>query len=225
MFRLAKELGSEAAEDPSLLHPLFSRLPPLFADTPDQPHTPATTHRPSRRDEDMNPYEPIPISKVFSIADDFLARYPWDGPVIRGREVFGPASAILTYELEFSIGATPNEESPWTLREAETLASGKVVLPGGCEPDDEEPEPVRKPVKRRRRIRRFNTGSVLAVGVVMVGIGIAVYGVRAGGAKAGWAGWWGVVIRSWVVKGGWEETVHGWKKVAGHWQKALKEVL
>jgi hypothetical protein len=34
----------------------------------------------------------------------------------------------------------------------------------------------------------------VAVGVVLLGVGMAVFGVKAGGPHASWARWWGAVI-------------------------------
>lgn len=227
MFRLAKELGSEAADDPSLLHPLFSRLPPLYPDTPDHPGPPPSVKVETNREDEENPYDPIPLSKIFGIADDLLARYPWDGPVIRGREVLGPASVALTFDREFHLGSVDVAEEAWTLRHAEKMAEGEMVLPGACEPDEEEeeePAPVKKPI-RRRKPKRDRRGTVLAIGVVVVGIGIAMYGVRAGGVKADWAGWWAIVLRSWVDKRGWGEYGQNLRTVGGFVRKTLREIV
>lgn len=210
MMRLVKEMGQDAMDDPSVLHPLFARLPPLVADDPD-----TETNAPpigqvgsdSKKDADehgdVNPYEPIALSTIFKVADDLMARYPWDGPLIRGHEILGEASSVVTYAKE----DTPR----WSLDMAEELVNGEVVRPGAATLDDdseeeEEDQPIVPPIKLRRRYRirlpRNKVGTFVAFGVVLVGIGIAVYGSRSGGLRSNWARWWTVVIRDAVSRGG-----------------------
>lgn len=206
MFELARAMGSEAEDDPSLLHPLFSRLPPLVADTPASdaptPSKEGADELGARYEDERNPYDPIPISRIFHIADDLLARYPWDGPVIRGREIMGPGSVVNTYVNEHLV-----PEGRWDLREAECMTDMEVILPGGTMPDqaEEEGPPRKRATRRTRPMRRRQQKQVaLALGVVVVGVGIAVYGWRAGGSKAGWGGWWAAVVRSWMGRQNWE---------------------
>ena len=197
MIKLAKKLGAEAMEDPSLLHPLFARLPPLYPDTPDSPLPNSNTKTPHDQgrdldgeyyDDDTNPYEAIPLSRVFAITDDLLARYPWNGPLIRGDEVMGPHSVMQTYDKE----ADPD----CRLGQAERLIDDQVILPGATEPDEDDEEvPPTIPI-RRARLPRNKFGTAMAVGVMVVGIGIAMYGLKAN-SKSGWRGWWTVVARSW----------------------------
>ena len=204
MFELARAMGPEAEEDPSLLHPLFSRLPPLVADTPEDAPS-ATDREPTggqggRYDDEQNPYDPIPISRIFHITDDLLARYPWDGPVIRGKDIMGPGSVVNTYENEHLVG-----EGRWSLIEGEGMTNKEVILPGATIPDEpEEEEPPKRAAKRRPLKRRQQRQVAFALGVVVVGVGIAVYGWRAGGNKAGWAGWWAAIVRSWAGRRAWD---------------------
>ena len=177
MFRLAKSLGSEAREDPSLLHPLFSRLPPLYADTP-------SSCVPEKSDD--NPYDPIAISTVFTITDQLLARYPWDGKDIRGHEIMGPGSVSNTYA----------DETAYTLKQAEKFSNKDVVLPGATEPD---PIPVPEQPRRKSRSRPNRKGTAIAVGILAIGIGVAVYRSR-GGIQGARVAWWTAFIRSYASR-------------------------
>ena len=201
MIELAKKLGAEAMEDPSLLHPLFARLPPLYPDTPDSPMPNPSKEEDSHdrgvdvygdyHDDDTNPYDPIPLSRVFAITDDLLARYPWNGPLIRGEEIMGPHSVMQTYDRE--------TDPDFSLAQAESLVDDQVILPGATEADeDEEVAPPAIPI-RRLRVPRNRLGTVVAVSVMIVGIGIAMYGLKAN-PRTGWRGWWTTVMRSWSVR-------------------------
>jgi len=209
MFGLARTMGPEAEDDPSLLHPLFSRLPPLVADTPGDEDAlgPGSAdlgqnagQQGGTYDDERNPYDPIPISRIFQITDDLLARHPWDGPIIRGKEIMGPGSVVYTYENEHLV-----KEDKWDLQVAERMANKEVILPGATMPDEQEEEEPPKRTPRRRPLKRRQQKQVaVALGVVVVGVGIALYGWRAGGSKAGWTGWWAAVMRSWVGRRTWE---------------------
>jgi hypothetical protein len=204
MFSLAKELGSEAMDDPSLLHPLFARLPPLYPDTPSQPLPPPSAlsilgRRPQGDDEDVTPYTPIPLSRLFDLTDELMARYPWDGDVIRGQEIMGEASAVWTYDSEVHASA----------RDMLSMLGGEVVRPGAADMDDneEEEEPIR-PVRRKKtsgydlRMPRDRLGTSVAIGVMVLGLVLAMYSGRSKGARGEWSGWWGSVIRVWAEKQG-----------------------
>jgi len=233
MFKLAKKLGPEAIDDPSLLHPLFSRLPPLFPDTPDNPAPPATggglgNIDIANLDEDANPYEPIALSQIFAVADNLMLRFPWDGPVIRGREILGNGSVVSTYEQEAA--------EDWSLHEAVRRIDNEIVIPGAAAMDEEEEEEeVPLPPRRRRptwtiRMPRNRIGTAVAVSIVFVGIGIAVFGVRAGGSRADWARWWAMVIRGWASKGGrlgdqMGNLAAGWARVGTLVGQSLKDLL
>jgi hypothetical protein len=197
MLRLVKEMGQEAMDDPSILHPLFARLPPLIADDP------ATTSaslgekemntKQGNEYDDPNPYEPILLSTIFRITDDLLARYPYDGPLIRGQEILGEASSVNTFSREM--------DEDWTLRLAESQINGEVIRPGADMLDEEEEEEVPRPIRKpHTRVPRNKIGTVVAISVVLVGMGIAVYGARSGGPRSNWARWWSVVVRDWMSK-------------------------
>lgn len=222
MLRLVKEMGQEAIDDPSILHPLFSRLPPLLADTPivedstRQQEKEMEAKRAERSLDDVNPYSPITLSSIFAVADDLMARFPWDGPAIRGREVFAEASSVITYSLE-------STDPAWSLHRAGALAHGEVVRPGaGFMDDDSEeedenatPAPIRRRPRSRLRIPRDKVGTLVAVGIVLVGIGIAVYGSRSGGPRSNWAKWWSTVLRDVASRRGsvvsrFTESLHSW---------------
>jgi hypothetical protein len=218
MLRLVREMGQEAMDDPSILHPLFARLPPLVADDPDT--APSTLGNKEGGGEENssydgpNPYEPIMLSTIFRITDDLLARYPFDGPLIRGTEILGEASSVMTYSRE--------TEEGWTLKIAESQINGEVIKPGADMLDDEEEEEeaqVPRPIKKTRiRIPRNKLGMVVAVGVVLVGMGIAVYGARSGGPRSNWARWWNVVVRDWVERS--HSGVGSVRGVLGYWTVA-----
>lgn len=199
MLELVKQMGQEAMDDPSVLHPLFARLPPLLADDPDLRHTDkvgAGAGAQADTDNDPNPYEPIALSTIFGIADDLMARYPWDGPVICGNEILGEASCVLTYARE-------HDDPTWSLKLAETLVTGEVVkpgagMPGDSEDEDEDDSQEKKPVRVRRP--RNKIGTLVAVGVVLVGIGIAVYGTRSGGPRSNWIRWYSAVLGDFVIR-------------------------
>ena len=196
MLQLAQNLRAEIRDDPSSLHPLFARLPPLHPDTPEGCLPLSITD--ADDEMDPNPYDPIPLSQVFNMTDDLLARFPWDGKVIRGKEVMGPASVLYTYDEE-----TPQENAEkgtdgLSLETGAGMVNQEVVRSGAAEINDEEVEqPSRLPMSWRSMLRMppSRIGTVLAVGVVFVGIAIAAFGIRTGGTHRGWAGWWGA---SWL---------------------------
>lgn len=198
MFRMAKALGSEGERDPSLLHPLFARLPPLYADTPVAPQPDVVSSR--HADDDPNPYEPIPLSLIFTLTDKLMAQYPWDEAPIRGDEIMGEGSVVYSYEREMA--ARKDSESDWTLETAVQLVDKEVVKPGSGEADEDEEEepslPVTKRLRWRIRVPRDKAGTAVAVGIVLVGVGIAVYSTRAGGSRSDWRRWWAAVIHEWV---------------------------
>ncbi|TXT08726.1 hypothetical protein VHUM_02854 [Vanrija humicola] len=203
MLRLAAALGPEARADPSLLHPLFARLPPLYPDTPDAPAPPPAIDGAGADDDDdnANPSAPIALSTVFLLADKLQAKYPWDGDRIRGLEVMGPGSVVQTYS------ADADAEKGVSLADAATHIDKDVIVPGGDTLDDDEPAPepprrwpVALPQLPQLRVPPNRIGTAIAFGVVVLGIGTALYGWRAGGPRASWAQWWGLVARSWAIR-------------------------
>jgi len=228
MFVLAKGLGEEAMDDPSLLHPLFSRLPPLYADTPDSPSSPDSNEDANVGDDgEPNPYSPIPLSRLFQLTDELMARFPWDGDIIRGREIMGEGSAVCTYDQEVK------------LRSEEMLGmmQKEVVKPGAGIMDEEEEEEVldevKKDIKRRRRVvlhmPRNRLGTAIALGVLVLGVELAMYG-RGSNGRDGWARWWGVVLKSWVarltVQGDVEGVVlNGYRKISGIISRIMRDYL
>jgi hypothetical protein len=202
MLRLVKDLGQEAMDDPSILHPLFARLPPLLADDPVttsvSPEINVTSVNGVEGEYDeKNPYDPIPLSSIFKITDDLLARYPWDGPIIRGTEILGDASSVTTYLKE--------NDDDWDLRLAETLVNGNVIQPGAdmMEEEEEEEEAIPTPTRRLGRslhLPRNKVGTMVAVGIVLIGVGVAVYGARSGGPRSDWTRWWSTVVRDWASR-------------------------
>lgn len=256
MLRLAKKLGPEYQDDPSLLHPLFARLPPLYPDTPDRLSPPQTTYHKQTEwngfdDNEMNPYDPLPLSDLFSLTDSLMERYPWDGDWIRGKEIMGEASVVCSYDLEIGplIRASRSpissaedhsetqekEIETWTLKDAVKLINGEVILPGSSIDDDEE---IDTPDIRPRRSTTFrlprNTlGTSVAFAVVFLGIGMAVYSVKSGGLHPTWRAWWRVVISSWAGKrastvwdvGLWYGVRDEWNKVGRFLRESLKGIL
>nr|ODN88645.1 hypothetical protein L203_02658 [Cryptococcus depauperatus CBS 7841] len=158
LFALAKQLGQEYRSDPSLLHPLFARLPPLYPDTPDSSDPPLPTPTLSDLDDPSapNPYAPIKLSELFALADSLSARYPWDGKLIKGRQVMGPGSVVTTYAAELQ---------GWTAAQVLAYVDVNVVLPGATSMED-EPEPD------------SSLQTVLTVGILLLGLGMAWYGNR-----------------------------------------------
>lgn len=197
MFALAKKLGREYQEDPSLLHPLFVRLPPLYPDTPSSPN-PQTSPSisPSElelHNPDINPYSPIRLSDIFQLADRLLEEYPWDGPLIRGREIMGPGSVMVTYDQEWS-------EEEWTAEKALKYVDVEVVQPGAAVMDEDELVP--SPTPRRvtnpalwEVLKKVKPSTLVALGVVFLGVGMAVYGVKLEGR--GVVTWRRVIVGVW----------------------------
>jgi hypothetical protein len=205
MLELARKLGPEAFDDPSLLHPLFSRLPPLFPDTPDRGTSSNDTASAAQRSgDDPNPYDPIALSGLFQLADQLMAEHPWDGPDIRGADIMGEGSVVASYSLEMAARAPGDETSSagWTIDDALELVDKGVVRPGVATMDDEEDQEdslhSKRPVRQRRRwllrLGQNKGGTALALGVVLIGIGMALFGLRAGGVQASWARWWALVL-------------------------------
>lgn len=249
MMDLAQKLDPEAADDPSLLHPLFSRLPPLYPDTPDQPFPISLDPRISTETDrdDPNPYEPIPLSDLFQLADKLMVEHPWDGPDIRGKDIMGEGSVVMSYDLEMAPLASKEEDRKrWTMSDALQLVDKEVVRPGVTMVDDDEEEgEAEKPVKRMRKQRirrrwlfllgRNKVGTTLAIVVVVLGIVMAIFGVKAGGVHASWARWWALVIGRKVggkgslfgseVGGRLGEMVRVAREVSGFVVRSLKEII
>jgi len=222
MARLVAQLGSEAKQDPSLLHPLFARLPPLYPDTPDAPTPPEGYKLPELPPHaEPNPYTPIPLSTVFALSDKLMAQYPYDGSRIRAYEVLGSGSAVRTYEKEKS-------EEEWTLSHAEGAIDNDVILPGGDEADDEEsliPAPrFYNPFRLGPgQIRYDRLGTAFAVGIVVVGIGAALFGWHGRHVDPQWARFWGLVATQWVSKS--REAVRSWVTITSYFTRTLREIL
>lgn len=224
MLKLVVGLGAEARLDPSLLHPLFQRLPPLYADTPDAPTPPPDFKPPESniRDE-PNPYTPIPLSGIFQLADRLQAKHPWDGPKVRGHEVMGPGSVVRTFAREVQEVDPEDEKAAlkeWTLADAEAAIDQDVVLPGGDELDDEPDEPEYKLFSPHRLGLRASGHMItaLAVGVVVLGVGAALFGWQ--GRNAKWARWWGSVAGQWAAK---RDLGRPW--IRAYLPQALRDVL
>jgi hypothetical protein len=220
MLKLVRNLGSEAEDDPSILHPLFARLPPLFADDPDTASPLVDGGRQSLggMDEEKNPYNPIALTTIFKITDDLLARYPWDGPIIRGSEIMGEASSVNTYTREAA--------DDWDLEQAESLVNGEVIKPGAdmLDEDDEEATPSLAPrLPRRLRLPRNKLGTMVAVSVVLAGIGIAIYGTRSGGPRSNWTRLWSVVLRDWTSRS--HPAMVQIRTAVQHWTAASSSML
>lgn len=315
----------EAHDDPSLLHPLFARLPPLYTDTPDQPTPPPPAppgSRPTRsrkprggsrsasrsrsrsrrrnekltpseekpagdldekaaikeqldrsttlapetpdeksyllggpilaelepraeaiitdtltwtdgellesvevdvdtppaRDEEANPFSPLILSEVFQLADSLMAKYPFDGPEVRGLEVLGPGSVVRTFDwerrgrpvdsdapsvdgdaekeedeesVEGSEGVrTPRaKREPFTHADAEACIDADVIVPGGDELDDLD-EDVPPPIVKRvpRHFLSTLLPGKLRVGVSNFGTALAL-GILVVGIGAMVLGW------------------------------------
>jgi hypothetical protein len=156
MMELAKDMPDD---DTSLLHPLFARLPPLFPDTPDAPHAPPqpsiSANTEYEAPEGPNPYRPIPLSRLFILADILMREIPWDGDVVRGREVMGEASVVCSYTSETN-----------GLDEAVSYINGEVVKPGAMDQEAPLPPPVRTSSRSLKIVRYLSAGmGVLALGL------------------------------------------------------------
>ncbi|WVQ75403.1 hypothetical protein IAR50_005024 [Cryptococcus sp. DSM 104548] len=205
ILSLISLLPQEYTDDPSLLHPLFSRLPPLYPDTPSS--SPPIVAKESKRqklrkmldwfhDPSLpSPYEPLPLSKVFEFADELMERFAWDGNAIRGREIFGPGSVLLSYEEEQA-----NDER-WSVEECLARIDANVILPGALDPSPEEKEeaPRKGRIVRtpgfRAVLTRVRPSTLVAFGVLALGLGMAVHGSK--GEGRGWRGWWGLGRAIW----------------------------
>lgn len=222
MIRLATALGSEASHDPSLLHPLFARLPPLYPDTPDALMPPSDWKLPDvAPHSEPNPYSPIPLSTVFALADKLMVKYPWDGPQIRADEVLGSGSVVRTYEKERNEG--------WTLQNAEDAIDNEVIRPGGDSIDKEESLlPVRwTPMGPFRALSRgfgYDRLGIFAVGIVVIGIGTALFGWQRGRhIDPNWARFWGIVASHWATKS--HHAARSWASVSSYLSRTIRDVL
>ncbi|ODN91450.1 hypothetical protein L198_05966 [Cryptococcus wingfieldii CBS 7118] len=204
LLSLISQLPQEYTDDTSLLHPLFSRLPPLHPDTPTSasPTAPKESKKEKLKktlewfhDPSLpSPYDPIPLSKVFKLGDELMERLPWDGEAVRGKDVFGPGSVLVSYKEEQADGGH------WSAEECLARIDVDVILPGALDPQEEEDEkPRRGRIVRqpgfREVLTRIQPSTLVAFGVLALGVGIAFYGVK--GEGRGWRGWWGLGRAVW----------------------------
>ncbi|WRT68940.1 uncharacterized protein IL334_005922 [Kwoniella shivajii] len=230
MLELARQLGEEYIDDPTLLHPLFVRLPPLYPDTPSNPEPPVPSvpspiTESARKikefhDDTPNPYKPIKLSQLFQLTDDLMEQFPWDGEIIKGKEIMGEGSVVYTYSKESDETRTPETMLDMIDRE--------VVRPGAGTAIDDDDEEERRPITHRRkspiRLPRNKVKTILAVGIVVVGIGMAFYGFKAGGNEASWTRWWKFIMMGWIGKEA-KRTEGYLGKLIGYLRKSLKDVL
>ncbi|KAK4685286.1 TBC1 domain family member 20, partial [Tremellales sp. Uapishka_1] len=221
MFVLARKLGPEGIDDPSLLHPLFSRLPPLFPDTPMTPKPPKEYQElTAAAADEENPYSPIPLSEVFTLTDKMMRELPWDGEVVRGTDIMGKDSVVSTYDGGWDPDLEPS------LEDVVRHVDGEIVRPGGGMDDDEDEEPLHVPVKRRRlgtRLPRNKLGISIALSIVIVGIGMGVYGLRVRGKEGDWRKWWVMVIGNhWAGK---EEVVDRLRSVVHRMGRVVRQIV
>ena len=227
MFELAEQLGSEGEQDPSLLHPLFARIPPLCSDAPGSPDRPPPMRQSIDNEDDSNPYDPIPLSRLFALTDDLMARFPWDGETVRGREIMGEGSVVSSYDVEVAA----RSKGYWCPQDALGLIDRDVVKPGAGTSDDDEEEVVTAPIRRRPKSRlrlpRNKLGTTVAFSIFVLGIGMAIFGVRVGGPRAEWTRWWWLmVIRTWAGKGDKASVVKdGYVRVIAFLGRTIRDLL
>lgn len=96
----------------------------------------------------------------------------------------GPGSVVITYDQEWS-------EEEWTPEKALKCVDVDVVQPGAAVMDEDEPVP--SPISRRatnpdlwKVLKRVKPSTLVALGVVFLGVGMAVYGVKLGGRNVTW---------------------------------------
>jgi hypothetical protein len=143
------------------------------------------------------------------------------------------------------------DEDAWTLSDAEAAIDNDVILPGGDAMDDDEVLTVARwspltPLsafvgrvglgltsggKGGMGLYGFDRlGTAVAVGVVVLGIGAALFGWRRH-TDPSWARFWGLVAGQWVVKSraavspGVEGVARGWNTVGRYIGRTLRDVL
>jgi hypothetical protein len=115
------------------------------------------------------------LSELFTLTCTLEQRFPLDHPAIRAWEILGKDSVIYTYQ------AVDEKSQAMTLDEAARLVergldeADVVVEPQPADSDEEE-----EPISRRRPPRRNRLGTTVAVAVLCLGVGIAVYQMNRG---------------------------------------------
>lgn len=104
----------------------------------------------------------------------------------------GPGSVMVTYDQEWS-------EKEWTPEKALKYVDMEVVQPGAAVMDEDElvPLPTSRRVTNpalRKVLKKVKPNTLVALGVVFLGVGIAVYGVKLEGRSVTWRR---VVVRVW----------------------------
>ncbi len=169
------------------MHSHLSALPPLIADEADAASVPAPMPAAtlSKRDyvdpDSPNPHDPIVLSELFKLTSTLYDRFPLDHPLIKAEEIFGPDSVVNTYER-----VDPATEKVHSLSLAaagqlvdDGLGKARVLAePQPVDSDDEDEDA--KPVSKRPSPTPNRLGTAIAMGVLCVGIGIAVYQMNEG---------------------------------------------
>lgn len=96
----------------------------------------------------------------------------------------GPGSVMVTYDQEWS-------EKEWTPEKALKYVDMEVVQPGAAVMDEDElvPLPTSRRVTNpalRKVLKKVKPNTLVALGVVFLGVGIAVYGVKLEGRSVTW---------------------------------------
>jgi len=204
----------------------------LLRDTPSQlPTRPST---PLTRPETPPPHSqpPVPLTTLLAQADALHALYPPSHASLHLSSIMGPQSVVFTWSESFP--ALPDDD------EAEAMVAHPelVVYPyideleaDGEEGEEEDSSSVDEKRKGRRRrlglnksrfqsLQRFRvegrTGTMVAGAVLVLGIAVAVYGVRVRGTHPG-GGIYGLgpggMDGIWGRVGGLEKGE--WRKMAG----------
>ncbi|KIM91331.1 hypothetical protein PILCRDRAFT_810596 [Piloderma croceum F 1598] len=168
---------------------------PSPSPSPTRPTSPSPFTRPKRAPK-------IPLTALLTHADELYATYPPSHPSLRLSEIMGPQSVVFTWS---EGGAGGEGEEGDDEAESIVLHPELIVLsylepslpspPSSSEEEGEKKPHRRKPSKPKPKIIETRTMVVLLSAVLVLGVSLAVYGIRGGhhhhGGGSGWmrAGW------------------------------------
>ncbi|GAA99590.1 uncharacterized protein L969DRAFT_94043 [Mixia osmundae IAM 14324] len=182
------EIDPDLADDPAVLHTTLARMPVLLLE-PEEPLPMSPPPKDGNNDEGLysDPdidvpalmptpplTPPLPSAKrkgillqdILDSTLDLYARYPFDGPNVRAKEILGPCSAVYTWRV--SGPPIPAEQAEEILRR-----NADIVYPP---PAEEQDKPA--PTRPLRQDLAWQRQTLMLAAVGLAGLLLATYGAE-----------------------------------------------